>query len=208
MTVSNLDMSSDTAPAFPPIMPGKLILNGENPFIRLAHNPDGNFSSDASLWSITYSSCGAGHALFIKSELTDGQWRIYTDNPALVSWLQKTVQGMLNPETANSDIEVISAQFSQSGDLQQRWIQVVRSESDEISLSWSYLQEPLLMAHEHPAHLPARRYGVSVVMIPAQEAELVINGTKAAGQIWPCRYDGKPFSTAALAFSESWREAV
>ena len=36
MTTSSLDMSSETGPALPPIVPGKLILNGENPFIRLS----------------------------------------------------------------------------------------------------------------------------------------------------------------------------
>ena len=64
------------------------------------------------------------------------------------------------------------------------------------------------MVHNKPAELPQRLYGVSVVMIPALKAELTLNGQKASGQIWPCKYDGKPFSTASLAFSESWREAV
>ena len=43
-------------------------------------------------------------------------------------------------------------------------------------------------------------------MIPALEAGLSLNGQKASGRAWPCNYDGQPFSTAALAFSESWRE--
>ena len=100
MTASNIDMSSEAGSALPPIVPGKLILNGENPFIRLSHAPGEPPTSDASLWTITYSPRGAGHALFVKSELTDDRWRIYSDNPQMVRWLQTTVQGMLNPETA------------------------------------------------------------------------------------------------------------
>ena len=87
MTTASLDMSSGTGPGLPPIVPGKLILNGENPFIRLSRTPGEPFSSDASLWTITYSPRGAGHALFIRSELTDDRWRIYADNRELVRWL-------------------------------------------------------------------------------------------------------------------------
>lgn len=60
--------------------------------------------------------------------------------------------------------------------------------------------------YEQPSQLPERKYGVSLVMIPALEAELTLNAQKASGQVWPCKYDGQPFSTASLAFSESWRE--
>ncbi|MCY4560016.1 MAG: hypothetical protein OXF79_27390 [Chloroflexi bacterium] len=208
MTTSILDMSSGTGPALPPIVPGKLILNGENPFIRLSHAPGEPFTTDASLWTITWSPRGAGHALFIRSELTDDRWRIYSDNPALANWLQATVQGMLNPETAGNDIAVVEAGFSQRGDLQGSWTQSVRSGADEFVLAWSHLIEPLLMAHDRPARLPERRYGVSVVMIPALEAGLSLNGRRASGRAWPCKYDGQPFSTASLAFSESWREGA
>jgi len=150
MTTSSLDMSSGTGPALPPIVPGKLILNGENPFIRLSHAPGGPFTTDASLWTITWSPRGAGHALFIRSELTDDRWRIYSDNPALASWLQATVQGMLNPETAGNDIAVVEAGFSRQGDLQASWTQSVHSGADEIVLAWSNFIDPLLMAHDRP----------------------------------------------------------
>ena len=206
MTTSSLDMSSETGPAFPPIVPGRVILNGENPFIRLSDAPGDPFTTDASLWTVTYSPRGAGHALFIRSELTDGRWRIYSDNAGMVSWLQATVQGMLNPETAGGGMAVVEAGFSRHGDVQSSWTQTVRSDADEIVLAWSDLMDPLLMAHERPTRLPERKYGVSVVMIPAREAGLTVNGRKASGRVWPCKYDGQPFSTASLAFSESWRE--
>jgi len=54
-------MSSGTGPALPPIVPGKPILNGENPFIRLSHAPGEPFTTDASLWTVTWSPRGAGH---------------------------------------------------------------------------------------------------------------------------------------------------
>ena len=207
MIVPNIDLSSETGPALPPIVPGKLILNGENPFIRLSPAPDQPPTTDASLWTITYSPRGAGHALFAKSELTDSQWRIYSDHPEMVRWLQTTVQGMLNPETASHDIPILEAEFSRQGDLRDSWTQKVHAGADEITLTWSNLIAPLLMAHGQPTRLPERKYGVSVVMIPALQATLTVNGRNASGKAWPCKYDGQPFSTASLAFSESWRES-
>ena len=208
MTASSLDLTSGAGPALPPILPGKVILNGENPFIRLSEAPGEPFTTDASLWTVIYSPAGAGHALFIRSELTDDEWRIYADNAAMVRWLQTTVQGMLNPDTAGDHIAVAEAAFSRRGDVQGGWTQTVRSGADEISLTWTRLIEPLLMAHDQPAELPDRKYGASVVMVPALEAGVTLNGRRASGQAWPCRYDGRPFSTAALAFSESWRESA
>ena len=158
--------------------------------------------------SVFYSPMGAGLALFIRSELTDDEWRIFSDNAEMVRWPQTTVQGMLNPETASGHIVAKEATFSRKGDLQGTWNQTVRSGTDETSLTWSRLIEPLLMTHDQPAKLPDRQYGASVVMIPAQEVGVTVNGRRAWGRAWPCRYDGRPFSTAALAFSESWRESA
>lgn len=208
MTDSVLDMSSESQPAFPPIVPGRVILNGENPFVRLSAAPGEALSTDASLWTVNYSPCGSGRALFIKSELTADQWRIYSDNPEMVRWLQSSVQGMLAPDTASHDIEIIEAVFSQTGDTAGSLSQTACSDTDRITLSWGALLPPLLMAHDQASQLPVRPYGVSVLMIPAQQASVSINGMQAKGQAWPCKYDGQPFSTASLALSESWREAI
>jgi len=44
------------------------------------------------------------------------------------------------------------------------------------------------------------------VLIPALGARLLRNGAEAVGQPWPTQREGRPFSTCALAFSESWTE--
>jgi hypothetical protein len=53
-----------------------------------------------------------------------------------------------------------------------------------------------------------RRYGVCTLLIPALGTRLVRNGVEATGRSWPREREGRPFSTSALAFSESWTEAV
>src|SRR4029077_4994886 len=76
--------------------PNKTILTGENPFIRLSPKDGEPNSTEASYWRIIFSPAGPGHVLYLKSELTEGGWRVYSDNIAMARWLQTTVQGMLS----------------------------------------------------------------------------------------------------------------
>ena len=71
--------------------PHRLILTGENPFIRLSEKDGDPNSTDASYWRILFCPAGPGHVLYVKSEMTHGHWRIYSDNIAMARWLQQTV---------------------------------------------------------------------------------------------------------------------
>ena len=185
--------------------PNRVILTGENPFIRLSENDGDPSKTDASFWRIIFSPAGMGHVLYLKSELTENRWCIYSDNVAMARWLQSTVQGMLNAETADSAIQVIDAEFAKSGDPRHFWTERVVSRNEEISLTWHEIGEPLLI-HTEPNAVPGRRYGVCTVLVPALSARLVRNNVQAVGQPWPREREGRPFSTCALAFSESWTE--
>jgi len=187
----------------PTVDPNVVILTGENPFIRLSATDGGPNTTDASFWRITFSPAGPGHVLYLKSELTNGQLRIYSDNIAMARWLQSTVQGMLNQETADVSIPVINAVFSKHGDTRDYWTEHLRAGPDEIALTWYHIGEPLLV-HTQPNDPPERRYGVCTILMPALGARLTVNGVQASGQPWPRDREGRPFSTCALAFSESW----
>jgi hypothetical protein len=187
--------------------PNQTILTGENPFIRLSETDGAPFTTNASFWRIIFSPAGPGHVLYIKSELTDDAMRIYSDNIAMARWLQSTVQGMLNAETADQSIPVIEAEFSKSGDPRYFWTERLVTTEEEITLTWYQIGEPLLI-HTQPNAEPDRRpYGVCTVLIPALGARLTRNGEQAAGRPWPREREGRPFSTCALAFSESWTAA-
>jgi hypothetical protein len=186
--------------------PNNTILTGENPFIRLSATDGAPFSTNASFWRIILCPAGPGHVLYVKSELTSDRWRIYSDNIAMARWLQSTVQGMLNEELKDQSIPVIEAEFSKSGDPRYFWTERVSSWDEEISLTWHNIGEPLLI-HTQPNADPARPYGVCTLLIPALGARLTVNGAQAVGQAWPREREGRPFSTCALAFSESWTEA-
>jgi hypothetical protein len=186
--------------------PNNTILTGENPFIRLSATDGAPFSTNASFWRIILCPAGPGHVLYIKSELTSDRWRIYSDNIAMARWLQSTVQGMLNDELKDQSIPVIEAEFSKSGDPRYFWTERVSAWDEEITLTWHDIGEPLLI-HTQPNADPGRPYGVCTLLIPALAARLTVNGAQAVGQAWAREREGRPFSTCALAFSESWTEA-
>lgn len=186
--------------------PNPIILTGENPFIRLSKKDGDPNSTDASFWRIIFSPAGPGHVLYIKSEVTENRRLIYSDNIAMARWLASTVQGMLNAETKDPATPVIDAEFSKSGDPRYFWTERVKARGEDITLTWYDIGEPLLI-HTQPNQQPDRPYGVCTVLIPAMGARLTRNGVDAVGSPWRREREGRPFSTCALAFSESWTEA-
>ena len=77
---------------------------------------------------------------------------------------------------------------------------------EDVTLTWYDMGDPLLV-HTQPKAMPGRPYGVCTVLVPALGARLSRNGVDAVGQPWKREREGRPFSTSALAFSESWTDA-
>ena len=113
---------------------------------------------------------------------------------------------MLNAETADTAIPVTDAYFNKSGDPRYFWTEHIEARDEEIALTWYDIGDPMLI-HTQPDAEPDKTYGVCTVLLPALGARLTHNGIEAAGQAWPREREGRPFSTCALAFSESWTES-
>ena len=186
--------------------PNRILMTGENPFVRLAAEDSDDYTTMVSFWRMTFCPAGPGHVLFAKSELTDGAWRIYSDNEAMTRWLQQTIQGMLTPELKDESIPVAAARFEKSGDPLKSYTEMIKAGGDELVCRWSKMREPMML-HTQPGTPAGRPYGLCTVFVPALEASFSINGKNAAGKAWPRDREGRPFSTSSLAFSESWTEA-
>ena len=186
-----------------PVDPNRVLLTGENPYIRLSETDGDPSTTDASFWRILFSPGGPGHVLFLQSELTDSQPRIYTDNIQMTRWLQEEIQGRINSTFSNLEILAQEASFGSSGDLRSFWTESLSSRDQEISLTWYDLGEPFL-SHSFPGGNPERPHGVATVLIPAKGARLTVNREFAKGRPFPRQRDGRTHSTCALAFSESW----
>ena len=186
-----------------PIDPNRVLLTGENPYIRLGETAGGTASTDVSFWRILFSPGGPGHVLFLRSELTDDEPRIYTDNVQMTRWLQGEIQGNMNPAFGNLETLAREASFRSSGDLRSFWTEHVNARDEEILLTWYDLGEPFL-SHTFPGGNPEFPHGVATVLIPAHGARLTINGRFAKGRPFPEAMGDSTHSTCALAFSESW----
>jgi hypothetical protein len=184
----------------------RVILTGENSVIRLSTKDSDVFTTNATFWRLLSSPGGPGCVLYLKSELTEDRWRIYSDNIAMTRWLQSTVLGAINPELRELTIPVADAQFSKSGDTRDYRTERLEAREEEISLTWYELGEPFLV-HTQPNTIPGRPYGMCTVLIPAGGARLTRDGTDAEGRPWPRDREGRRSSTCVLGLCESWTEA-
>ena len=185
------------------IDPNKIMLTGENPFIRLAHESGGEITTRSSFWRVIISPTGPGHVLTMTSEITNNQTRIYSDNIALARWIQKEFESYFHPPFGDKNIEVIDAEFESSGDVRSYWTETISSLDDLITMTWYDFGEPFVN-HSEPAQEKSPPHGVYTVLLPAAAARLTLNGELAPGEPLPQMRDGTPSSTCCLAFSETW----
>ena len=171
----------------------RTVMTGENPFIRLSEKDGDPNSTDASFWRVLFSPGGPGHVLYVKSELTENKWHIYSDNIAMTRWLQNTVQGMLNSELADTSMPVIDAEFSKEGDPKYYWTERIMTADEDLSLTWYDIGEPLLI-HTQPNPAPDRPSGVCTVLIvnrrKARRGHVSAKATRSARVRWRSRKVG------------------
>ena len=163
-----------------PTDPNQVRLTGENSFIRLHSEENGPMTTRASHWRVLLSPGGPGHVLFLKSDVTDDQVRVYSDNIALARWLQEEIESLLFPEFADQSIPVIEAVFVQSGDTSSFWNEVVESTDEIVSMTWYDFGEPFMLTVA-AGSVPERPHGVYSCFVPARRAQLTLNDMVAGG---------------------------
>ena len=185
-----------------PTDPNKIRLTGENSFIRFSDPASNQQTTRSSHWRVLWSPGGAGHVLFLQSELTNNQVSIYSDNIALARWLQEEIETFLYPDFADLSTQVIEAEFAMKGDGVNFWTETVESDDDVIALTWHDFMEPYMLVV--PAGTNGLAHGVYSCFIPARKAQLTINGELASGIVTTDRRGDKDSSSACLAWSETW----
>jgi hypothetical protein len=183
--------------------PNQVRLTGENSFIRLLEAADGAQLTLVSHWRIVFSPAGAGHTLFIQSDVTDAAVRIYSDNEAVTRWLQGEIESLLHPSFADVAVPVIPATFVREGDTRTAWTETIRSDRDDLSLTWYDFTEPFVLTLG-AGTVAGRPHGVYSCFIPARSARVALNGRVAGGRPFPQQRGDREGSTACLALSETW----
>src|SRR5881397_756576 len=167
----------------PPVDPNDVLMTGENSFIRLSEDGGKTMTDRLSHWRVLWCPDGAGHALFVHSTLLDGQVRIYSDNPPVARWLQKTIETLLYPAFADEKLPIASAKFTRAGDARSTASEEVVAGNDRLRLTWRDFIEPFVLA---------------------RAAQVEMNGKTAKGQPWAETRGDRQSSSACLAWSETW----
>tara|TARA_B100000959_G_C14706990_1_gene511218 strand:- start:37 stop:639 length:603 start_codon:yes stop_codon:yes gene_type:complete len=184
----------------------EILLTGENSFIRLKQKDDGPISTKATHWRILKSPGGPGHVLFIQSDITDNEVRIYSDNFAMTRWIQEKIECALNPEFGDPETPIIDSVFSSSGDGVNYWIESIDSLNESIQMNWHGIGEPFYLRVGAGFLETAPKLGVYSCMIPSSKAQITNNDIPALGSPYSELFDGHPTSSSCLAWSETWTE--
>ncbi len=183
------------------INPHELIMAGENSFIRLTTDDGKTASTRCSHWRVLWTPVGAGHALFVDSKLVGGV-RIYADSEPVARFLQKEIEYLLYKPFGDTSVPVIAAAFSREGTPNSPCQEILRTDKEEIRLTWSDFIKPFNF--EAPPGFDGRPIGCQTTFFPANTASLTLNGARADGNPWRFDRAGKHCTTACLAWCESW----
>jgi len=185
-----------------PVDPNEVMMTGENSFIRLSSDGGSTVSSRLSHWRVLWCPAGAGHALFMKSDLTGGETRIYSDNVAVARWLQLNIETFLFPEFADTAAPVVAAAFDRLGDPRSTTTELIESDEDIIRMTWYDCIDAFVM--HAPPGTGDRPIGVFTTFFPARSAQLCMNTNFASGQPWAEMRGDRQSSSCVLAWSETW----
>ena len=181
--------------------PNQVRLTGENSYMRLHTTENGPLTTRCSHWRVLLSPTGSGHVLFVRSDVTADERRIYADNIALARWLQQEI--LSSGEFSDQAIAVMHAVFSKAGDTRFFWRETVETEVEKLSLTWYDFVEPFVISVPIGS-VAGRPLGWSSVFVPARRAQLTLNGRVATGRPFPEPRGDRMSSTAGLALSETW----
>ncbi|MGE3985735.1 MAG: hypothetical protein AB7G38_16325 [Dehalococcoidia bacterium] len=185
--------------------PSELRLSGQNPYMMLYENPDDAApSTQVSIWHVQYHpEAGPGSVLYLNSkDLTDGKTVIYSDNEKLARWIQDEITGPTSAWKDNT-IPVKPASFSTAGDARYQITETVVGHEDLITLTWGNFL-PAFAGITAPNPERQSTHGHYAVYVPAQKAEVVINGKPTAHKPIPRKRGDWDNMSAFLAWAESW----
>ncbi len=185
-----------------PVDPNDVMMTGENSFIRFSPDAGKTQTDRASHWRVLWCPAGAGHALFLKSTLTNGEVKIWSDNPPVARWLQKEIESLLFPAFADAKTPVAQAAFVRSGGIDTKAAELVTAKDADILLSWEDFLPPFVL--NMPPGSAGRPIAVFSTFFPAKAARISLNGKAAVGTPYAEKRGERDSSSACLAWSESW----
>jgi hypothetical protein len=102
----------------------------------------------------------------------------------------------------DTSLPVHGATFAREGTPPGSCGEMVRSDKEEMRLSWSAFLEPFNFAAD--PGFDGRPIGVQTTFFPGASALFSVNGRNAEGSPWKMDRGGKPCTSACLAWCETW----
>jgi hypothetical protein len=184
---------------------------GENPCVTLYAPASDQVIAVVSYWHCTYSSHGSGHALvFWHNQPLDGPGpalgsAVFTDNPPLAEMLVDTLTQYF-PEFRDipvGSLPHLPAQCQQHSDGLRCYTVTCSAPQRSVRVEWADMLD-----HKHLSwpQFPAgpRTYDLTTVICPCRHATITVNGQLILGEVQTAEVEGRPTSSAFLAFAETW----
>lgn len=192
---------------------GKVEWSGENPFIYLKTEPDGDWSVLALSFRVTVSDHGLGHTILVledpyRQDASGDLVRFcITDNVAMASFL---VDGFVrNFEVFRRAVALESVVYLEGSRFRRaaegdRYTESCRgADGREVELAWEGAGAPFAV-DVPPARSGTGRHEMFSVFRTAQDASVTVDGRRLPGQPVTRDFFGGRSRSAGLAFSETW----
>ena len=200
-------------PLSEPITPGIVDWTGENPGILLKDDDD-NFSAMALFFRVAWSPAGQGQVLLLYGTPDQQQGSdsapnvLMSDNHGLAEYLKHNFIGKLAAFRQAPAFEGLAHQLAttvrSSGDpMGHRYTETISGEGLTVELVWESLEKPLALELT-PEQVGTGEHTMFTLLVPANQAQIIVNGTALAGQVGNRVQAGFGTTTAFLYFSETW----
>jgi hypothetical protein len=183
--------------------PARVVFAGENPLITLYSPTTGATVAVASLWRARHTERGSGTSLVTWADpVATGLDRmapagIFTDNLPLATWLWDTFNRRWEPLLGHG-IEDAAPQPAQ-------FVEVAAAHEHRVTCRAGDLTVDLVWRQPQPSRWTETfpyEYRTTAVIVPCLDADIVVDGVVAAGEVRP--HADEFVSSAVLAFCETW----
>ena len=192
--------------------PGTVEWSGENPGVSLKESPDGPFVALASFFRVVLSPHGRGHALVLMQAPQDpkGANFCFHDNEKLARYLVSDFISHFGAWKGLPGLQGLTYRkldsVAASGDPASTYSETVKAGDTTAVLTWSGLGTPFCFALP-PDKSATGKHSMPSLFVPCADATISVNGKALPGKPAPREMAGHKFSTAMLAFSETWIRA-
>jgi hypothetical protein len=188
-----------------------VIFTGENPGLSLFRPGSGELVAAASYWRCTYSAHGEGNTLMFWLDLAAAGagsgtlTAIYADNAPMARFVSDTLNQHFGDfqNKGFADTQPEHARFFQESDSRRYHRVVVHAGEHSIELVWRDVRDYQQVIGSEMA-LGGRSFELATVICPCAEGSITFDGKPVQGEVRLSERDGRPQSSAFLAFGESW----